>query len=250
MKKTILLSLAIAVIFALVSCVKTSESKKVADDFYAKLSDDNYTAAIDLLSDIALDAQSKKDWKQTFKDRNLYWGTPKSWENTFSEMKSSEIGEVVELRYKVENSEGTTYETIKLHEQDGKMKIVYYCYTDNVDYILSQNENEEDADADADKLQSFPEQEKVINRFYSFYKENDYTELESIVSKTALENSNIEVWTQLLTEKADNYGKIKRRKKIQGETVGSENNEYYILIYEITPDFDTLKHTFLQVPDI
>lgn len=232
MKNLIILAITGIALLTFTSCVKNSGSKKVAEDFYSSLADDDFKGPVDYLSDLALDVQSKKEWKQVFKDRNLYWGKPESWKNTLTEMTSTEYGEVVELRYEVKNEEGTTYETMRLREEDGKMKILYYCYTDRNDYVLS-GEAEENEDVN-NEIQSFPEQEKVIDKFYSFYKNNDYTGLESIISKTALENSDIEKWKQLLAEKADIYGKIKRQKKISAEKVASGEIEYYVFIYEIT----------------
>jgi hypothetical protein len=60
--------------------------------------------------------------------------------------------------------------------------------------------------------------------------------LEEIISKTAIEYSGLEKWNNILTEKYENFGEMKRAKRLSSETVGTGDEAFYLIIYEVTFD--------------
>jgi hypothetical protein len=243
MKKINLYITVISVVILSYSCVKTSESEKVAEKFYTFLSEDQFKSPIDYLSELAIDAHTKKEWASVFEDRNKYWGKPEKWELSSSEMTSTKIGEVVELRYKVKNEEGTTYEILRFIEEGGDMKILYYFYSDNSDYKSSdESEEDEDTEGNLDLSAQF----KVIDEFYDMYKAGDFSGLEDIISKTALEYSGLEEWNDILTEKLEYFGEMRRARRLSSETVGAGDDAFYLIIYEVTYDDQSVSYEKFQ----
>jgi hypothetical protein len=219
-------------LLALVStgCKKVSNSKKVAEQFYSTLTEHDYENILPLLSDDVRKEKSDKKWKEIFNLRDNYWGTVKSYDNTFSEIKQTSIGTVVELKYKVENTNGSTYELLSFREENGEMKVIFYSYSDNPDYITKPTEDQEEAIA----VKSFPTQEKTIQKFYDLFKLQKYEEMLVLFSDDAKQQHALHGLEELMIEKTDYYGEISKSEKYFSDTLEFDSEMFYVIIYKLT----------------
>ena len=220
------------VLLAIISsgCKKVSDSKKVAEQFYSTLAEHNYENILPLLSDDVREKKSDKKWKEVFTKRDNYWGKVKSYDKTFSEIKTTSLGTVVELRYKVENTDGTTYELLRFIEENGEMKIIFYSYSDNPDYITSSTEEDEEALT----IKSFPTQEKTIQKFYDLFKSKDYDAINELFSEDAKQGDSLDGLKDLMIEKSDYYGEVSSIEKYFSDILEFDSKNFYIIIYKLT----------------
>lgn len=211
-------------------CKKVSNSKKVAEEFYKSLTEHNYEDLLPLLSDDVREKKTDKKWDEVFTKRDNYWGTVKSYDNTFSEIKQTSIGTVVELRYKVENTDGTTYELLRFMEENGEMKIIFYSYSDNPDFITSSMEEDDKPMT----IKSFPTQEETIQKFYDLFKSKDYDAMNELFREDVRQGNSSDGLKKMMIKKSDYYGEISSIDKYFADKLESDSGYFYKIIYKVT----------------
>jgi hypothetical protein len=227
MKKSLSAVLLLVIILTSFSCKKFDKAQKKADEFYSFMKEGKYENAYDLISLEEFKNISKEDWVSVFDLREKAYGKVVSYDQTFSGVSNYGKGTIIELRFEVENEDGTTYEVLRFRKKDGEMKIIFYSYTDNPDFKTTAS-TDDDTEEDED-IESYPAQEKVAEEFYSLTKQGKIDELQTLLSKEAVEYTGEDAWNDLLSNKFEEFGKLKSYKLIDSY----ENKTEIILIYQV-----------------
>jgi len=241
MKQIVYLLVIALFAISLSSCSSLSDGKKVADDFYAKIKSKSYAEIVPLLSKEALANSPENVWITLFQSKEGYWGTLKSYENTYSGFKTDNGLTLIELKYKVENEKGTTYELIYLIEQDKEYMIYYYEYNQD-ENALGSTEVAEEKNVPTGE---FATQEIVCEQFYGFIKNREFNKIQSVLSKEALDATPFSQWVTYMGDKEKNAGQLKSFSKISAEAVDYETGKHIVVKYKVEYDKNTVYELFM-----